>query len=152
MNNPYDISRFIQPYIPQQIAQPVVVPMPQPVMGSFMPTQTDTIGMVLMILGVLVVIFFIHKYICISTEPTEPVVVDTYIPMPDPLGDKGWEVIVTDTCPYCVKQKKILQEYFPTFKNIFNNKSANVVPTWRNTKTGEVVEGMLSYERLLSLK
>jgi hypothetical protein len=69
----------------------------------------------------------------------------------DPLTAGGWEVIVSDSCPYCIKQKEILAQHFPTFKNIFNNKPANVVPTWRNTKTGQEIPGMLPYETLLQL-
>ena len=69
----------------------------------------------------------------------------------DPLTKCGWEVIVSPTCPYCVKQKQILSQHFPTFKNIHTDKPAEVVPTWHNTKTGKKVLGMQTYEELLAM-
>jgi len=69
----------------------------------------------------------------------------------DPLTRCGWEVRVSPTCPYCIQQKNILAEYFPTFKNIFTDKPAEVVPTWVNNITGVTMPGMQTHEQLLKM-
>jgi hypothetical protein len=69
----------------------------------------------------------------------------------DPLTKCGWEVYVSPTCPYCVRQKSILSKHFPTFKNIFTDKPTDVVPTWYNVKTKQKIPGMQSYEKLLEM-
>lgn len=136
MNNQYDITRYVQST-------------ERPMEPSF---NMESIYFVMMVIGAIIIFFLIIKYMngnksssMISTPSesyTEPV---------DPLTEKGWEVIVSDRCPYCIKQREILTAHFPTFKNIFNDKPANVVPTWRNTKTGQELPGMMTYEKLLDL-
>lgn len=137
MNSQYDISRYVQPINNQKTQQKQ--------------QSMEMLYFVLMIVGVIVIFAIISRYN--TTSKMSSMVVSTPPPAPeDPLTANGWEVIVSDSCPYCIKQKEILAQHFPTFKNIFNNKPTNVVPTWRNTKTGQEIPGMLSYETLLQLR
>lgn len=183
MYNPYDISRFIQPTYAVQ--QPVVMPVQQPVypmIGSsgFSSNKEELITIVLIIIGIIITIYIAQKYIFTNnniinqTDQTQ----DNYITnqtdqiqnnyinpsMPpkrqsDPLGDAGWEVIVTDTCPFCIKQKEVLNKYFPNFKNIYNNKPASVVPTWVNSKCFDKnnpteklkIQGYQDYQKLINM-
>lgn len=68
----------------------------------------------------------------------------------NPLRDCGWEVYVLDSCPYCVKQKSILTEHFPNFRDIYKNNDPNIpaVPAWKNKNTDELRLGLQSYEEL----
>lgn len=78
-----------------------------------------------------------------SFEDTKPFIEDV-----DKLTKCGWEVHVRPTCPYCIRQKSILEQHFPKFKNIFEDRPAEVVPTWYNTKTGQKIPGMQTPEKL----
>jgi hypothetical protein len=68
----------------------------------------------------------------------------------DALTKCGWEVYVTDHCPYCKQQKQILSEHYPKFKN-FKKEPVNVVPTWKNVKTGQTLPGMQSVDSLANM-
>lgn len=69
----------------------------------------------------------------------------------DPLTLSGWEVIVSDSCPYCTKQKEVLKNLFPTFNKFFTDRPANVVPTWVNKNTGQTIEGLQNADSILKL-
>lgn len=69
----------------------------------------------------------------------------------DKLTYCGWEIYVSPTCPYCVKQKAILAKHFPGFNSIYTDRPAEVVPTWHNVLTGEKKLGMQTYEQLLDM-
>lgn len=69
----------------------------------------------------------------------------------DPLEKCGWEVYLTKTCPYCVKQLKVLKEHFPNFNGYYYNKKSDVVPTWYNKSTNIKSPGFKDYKKLLSM-
>ena len=69
----------------------------------------------------------------------------------DPLEKCGWEVYLTKTCPYCVKQLKVLKEHFPNFNSYYYNKKSDVVPTWYNKITNIKSPGFKDYNKLLSM-
>lgn len=68
----------------------------------------------------------------------------------DELSNCGWEVHVLKSCPYCVKQKEVLNKYFPNFTKIHENKDPTIpaVPAWKNSKTGEIRLGLQTYENI----
>lgn len=69
----------------------------------------------------------------------------------DLLSNCGWELYISLTCPYCIKQKHILDQYFPKFNKIFTDKPVSVVPTWYNTITNQTIPGMQTYESLIQM-
>lgn len=151
MNN---ISGFIQPSV---YAQPSVVSLMQPSMPVISAGgRSDIMTIALVSAIVVVVLFIIYRHITnnniMGEEESDQFKRDreTFDNM-DPLTRCGWEVRVSPTCPYCVKQKQILSHHFPTFKNIFTDKPAEVVPTWVNTKTNQKIPGMQTYEKLLAM-
>lgn len=155
MNN---IAGFIQPSV---FAQPNVVglmPQSMPIIATG--GRSDILTIVL-VSGIVVVILFIaYRNMSSSNIKEEEEDIEEFKKVRerfentenmDPLTKCGWEVYVSPTCPYCVRQKQILEHHFPTFKNIFTDKPAEVVPTWYNTKTHAKVLGMQTYDKLLSM-
>jgi len=69
----------------------------------------------------------------------------------DKLTENGWEVYVTNNCPYCIEQVNILNQHFPYFTNIYNDRPVESVPTWYNTKTKEKKVGRQTYDQLLEM-
>ncbi len=107
---------------------------------------------VLLIVSIIVLLVIVHwnMFRCDKFEPAvvmEPPPQD----LTDPLTKCGWEVYVTPTCPYCIKQREILSQHFPTFKNIFTDRPVQAVPTWYNVNTKQSIPGMQSYEKLLEM-
>lgn len=156
MNN---IAGFIQPTVFPQPSVVGIMPQTMPFMATA-GGRSDIITIAIVSAIVVVVMFIIYKnmlYKNIDDEEIEDFTIDNFKnnlitePEMDPLTRNGWEVRVSPSCPYCIKQKEILSQYFPTFKNIFTDRPANVVPTWVNSRTGKEVPGMLQYEDLLQL-
>lgn len=155
MNN---IAGFIQPSVFSQPSVVGIMPSSMPIVATGGRSDIMTMAMVAAI--VVVVLFIIYRNMS-STNITDPEGGSEDFKRShfdnepktemDPLTKCGWEVIVSPTCPYCVRQKQILAHHFPTFKNIYDNKPAEVVPTWVNTKTGRKMPGMQTYEQLLAM-
>jgi len=105
---------------------------------------------ILLIIIIIIIIYMIIKYKDTKKSSTGTSTFESFQNI-DKLTECGWEVYVTDTCPYCIKQKDILTQYFPKFDKIYTDKPANAVPTWYNVNTKETKVGLQSYESLLSM-
>jgi glutaredoxin len=62
-----------------------------------------------------------------------------------------WIVYMSRSCPFCIKQKAILDKDFPNFNNIKYDGDVSVVPTWYNTTTQEYKYGLQSKDTLSSM-
>lgn len=69
----------------------------------------------------------------------------------DGLTENGWEVYMSQSCPYCMQQRELLTDSFPTFVNIRYDVPVRVVPTWYNSRTNEIIEGLQNYENLMNM-
>lgn len=160
MNN---ISGFIQPsvYAPPSVvsvmpqSMPMSVPMPIPVPMVSSGGRSDIATIVIITIIVVIILFVMYRHVkFVNMEFTDEEIEsfrrvnEHFISSSDPLSKCGWEVRISETCPWCIKQKAILAENFPGFTNIYSDRPAQVIPTWINSKTGEVIEGMQPLERL----
>ena len=147
MNN---IAGFIQPSI-----------FPQPNVVSIMPSsvpmvsaggRSDILTIAVVSTVVVIVLFMIYKNMSFGSNSLIDDDVEEFKQKEnvDPLTKCGWEVIISPTCPWCVKQKQILDQHFPTFKNIYTDKPADAVPLWVN-KNGNKIPGFQTYEKLMSM-
>lgn len=148
-----DITSYIQPLRFQSPNMNGYMPVQMPFLQSIGRNEIMTI---VMISAIVVIVLFIvyknlnYKNVVGGEEDSESFKNEHYQDM-DPLTKCGWEVYVTNTCPYCVKQKQILNEHYPTFNNIYTDRPVTAVPTWYNTKTQETKTGMQTYESLLAM-
>ena len=123
----------------------------------------DKSSVVLISMSVVIILFIIYKHISYNNidsinyiDPVDTDIlesIDQYKnnnQMSDPLSNSGWVVFVSNGCHFCTQQKEVLKTLFPYFTNFFenNNGAARVVPTWVNTRTGQVVPGFQSVESL----
>lgn len=157
MNN---ISGFIQPTMFQQPSVVGIMPQSMPIVATA-GGRSDILTMAVVSAVVVIVLFVIYRNMTYnniqkeeSEESEELFKRDRFEGDQsgmDPLTKCGWEVRISPTCPWCVKQKQILSQYFPTFKNIYTDRPAEAVPTWVNSKTGQKVPGMQTHEKLLEM-
>lgn len=149
MNN---ITGFIQP---NMYAQPLMPMMQQPMGIISAGGGSDITTMVMVSVMVVVILFIIYRHMSTSNIYEEESEMFRYKREPfqdiDSLEKCGWEVYVSPSCPYCVRQKAILVEHFPNFKSMYTDKPAEVVPTWYNTKTKETKLGMQTLESLKNM-
>lgn len=104
---------------------------------------------------VIVIIFLIHKAICKKNNSEY-----SYYTGVDGLTEAGWVAVVSDGCPWCVKQKEIIKtSQFSGFNSYmspqefvqrFNKESGfdGGVPYWYNTRLKVGVSGMQTLQRL----
>lgn len=163
MNN---ISGFIQPsmfsqpsvlgIVPQSMPMPMPMPMPVITSGG----RVDIMTIVIISTVVVMVLFLLYRNMSISiTDKDDDSELSESFKKShfdndnnnDPLSKCGWEVVVSETCPYCVQQKQILSTHFPNFKNISTNKPVEAVPTWINNKTGQMLPGLKTYDALMEM-
>lgn len=103
---------------------------------------------IVIIIFKLMTVFSYKKVVCETFEPPQQVSEAPIVEDFDPLTKCGWEVVISPTCPYCIRQKAILNEYFPKFNSFYTDRPVEAVPTWINTKTGQKVPGMQTVESL----
>lgn len=158
MNN---ISGFIQPSMFAQPSMVGIVQPPMPIISAGGRSDIMTIALVSAI--VVVILFIVYRNMsynrAVTSEEEEDVetfkqreqnVVEPFHII-DGLTQCGWKVVVSQTCPYCIKQKEILNQYFPTFNNFDYTTPMPSVPTWINTKTNDIKQGLQSYDTLLNM-
>lgn len=139
-----NIASYIQPVSP--FMQPPI---------SFIPSnnvsRSEITTMVVISAMVVIILFILYKHMMYSNiveDEGDNFKSKFENETVDGLTKCGWEVYVSPSCPYCIRQKAILSEFFPNFKNIYTDRPAEVVPTWFNTKTQEKKPGMQPVEVL----
>ena len=157
MNN---IAGFIQPSMFQQPSVMGIMPSPVPIVTAGGKSDILTIAVVAVVVVVVLFVLYRNVQFNIGTEESEEFkqervnqekIKQENFEDIDPLTKCGWEVIVSPTCPWCIKQKEVLSKHFPLFKNIFTDKPAEAVPMWVNNKTGDTIPGFQTYEKLLNM-
>lgn len=113
-------------------------------------TGSDEKNKIFIVIIIALTIFIIVGLVMIKSKP-EPAATSFFEESRDKLEQCGWELYISMTCPYCIKQKNILTQNFPKFTKIYTDKPVNVVPTWYNTKTKQKREGLQTYEDLLNM-
>lgn len=149
MNN---IAGFIQPSVYSQPSVVGIMPQSMPIVATG--GRSDIMTMAVVATIVVIVLFILYKNMAktgVDAEDTTDDFKSNFEEDIDPLSKCGWEVIMSPSCPYCIRQKQILERHFPKFDKIFTDKPAEAVPTWVNTKTGKRIPGMQTYDRLLSM-
>jgi hypothetical protein len=120
-------------------------------------TIGNTVSILLILFVVIIIIVCIHRYTCKNNN------YDFFVN--DKLTESGWIVIVSDTCPYCVKQREIIKnsEEFKNFSSFIsvqdfiamvNRGEANPtgfeggVPFWYNVNLRRGTGGLKTLDKL----